>query len=168
MISGKCYAIPRWVSPVGYIPLLISSSFSAFLRTDWRTRLSDLWRMSSRELLPMFSLSSGRRCPPLKQTPHKVKQRSSSGSWIDGIVGQGFLQLQLDREQQGRRMEQANLSITAVFPDTEKQIWHCCRDWNLLGIFLISVTNLSGFYPPKNLNSSLLELGSCLFFLQNK
>lgn len=39
---------------------------------------------------------------------------------MDGIVGQGFLQLPLDREQQGRRMEQANLAITGIFPDTEK------------------------------------------------
>lgn len=148
MISAKYYAnITRWMSLVLYIPLFISSSFSAFLRTDWRMRLSDLCRMSSRGLLPMFSLPSGRGCPPLRQAPHKVRQRSSRGSWIDGIVGQGFLQLSWEREQQGRRMEQTNLAIIAVFPDTEKEIWHCCRDWSLLGgSFLVSVTNLSVYF----------------------
>lgn len=145
MNSAKYYAsITRWMSPVLYIPLFISSSFSAFLRTDWRMRLSDLCRMSSRGLLPTFSLPSGRGCPPLRQTPYKVRQRSSSGSWIDGIVGQGFLQLPWEREQQGRRMERTSLAIIAVFPDTEKEIRCCCRNWSFLwGSFLISVTNLS-------------------------
>lgn len=164
MISVKCYAITKWVSPVRYIPLLISS-FSVFLRTDWRMRLSDLWRMSSRGLFPMFSLSSGRRCPPLKQTPHEIKQRSSSGSWMDGILGQGFLQLQLDREQQGRRMEQANLAITE-YSQTLKNM-ALLQGLKSLRVFPHFCYQPLCFLSFKASNF-FIKPGSCSFFWQNK
>lgn len=120
IISAKKYtSITEGMYPVLHIPLFISSFFSAFLRTDWRMKLSDLCRMLSRGLLPMFSLASGRGCPPLRQTPDKVRQRNSSGSWIDSIVRQEFLQLPWEREQQGRRMEQKNSSNNS----------HIARHW---------------------------------------